>query len=166
MMLILDNIRSAHNVGSLFRTADGAGVEMIYLVGITPQPAKKTLYLSTAEKTLKKTALGAEESVTWKAVKALTPLLKRLKQEGYTLVALEQSRESIDYRDWIPPQSGRVVLIVGNEVEGVSPKALALVDQVIKIPMRGEKNSLNVAVAGGIALYHLSDKIQGGVESI
>lgn len=162
LILILDNIRSAHNVGALFRTADGAGVAELYLVGITPQPAKKELYLSDAEKTLKKTALGAEKHLSWKHVKTIGPLLKRLKQAGYTLVALEQSEGSIDYRVWVPPRSGKVALIVGNEVEGVDPKALALVDQVLELPMRGKKNSLNVSVAAGIALYHLSDRIQGG----
>ncbi len=156
MILILDNIRSAHNVGAMFRTADGAGVERLYLVGITPQPTAKKLYLTDAEKTLRKTALGAEENVAWQSVKTIGPLLKKLKKEGYVLVALEQSEQSIDYRLWSPPQSGLIALIVGNEVEGVSVKTLAQCDTVIELPMRGRKNSLNVSVAAGIAMYHLS----------
>lgn len=160
IVLVLDNIRSAHNVGALFRTADGAGVELIYLVGYTPQPPTRELYLTDAEKTLKKTALGAEETVPWKHVKTITSLLNRLEQDGYSLVALEQSEGSIDYRTWIPPQSGKVALIVGNEVEGIAAKTLDQCDYVIELPMRGKKNSLNVAVAAGIALYHLSATIE------
>lgn len=159
MILILDNIRSAHNVGALFRTADGAGIEKLYLVGITPQPASKKLYLTDAEKTLKKTALGAEENLAWKKVKAMGPLLGRLKKEGYALVALEQSEKSIDYRSWQPSQGDLVALIVGNEVEGISKKTLERCDAILELPMRGKKNSLNVSVAAGIALYHLSATI-------
>lgn len=156
LIVVLQNIRSAHNVGALFRTADGAGVDRLYLVGITPRPSQRKLYLSDAEKTLQKTALGAEKNIPWKYVKTIGPLLKRLKQEGYTLVALEQSKGSIDYRAWTPSVFEKVALIVGNEVEGIDQKTLDAVDQVIELPMRGDKNSLNVSVAGGIALYHLS----------
>ncbi|TXH02078.1 MAG: TrmH family RNA methyltransferase [Candidatus Moraniibacteriota bacterium] len=155
LILILDNIRSAYNVGAMFRTADGAGVEQMYLVGLTPKPSQKELYLSDAEKTLRKTALGAEKTVLWKQVKNLRPLLKRLKKDGYELVALEQTEGGIDYRRW-KPKSNKVALIVGNEVEGVLEKTMVWCDQVIELPMRGKKNSLNVSVAAGIALYHLS----------
>lgn len=154
--LILDNIRSAHNVGALFRTADGAGVERLYLVGITPRPPKNELYLTDAEKTLRKTALGAEEHVSWQAVKTIGPILKKLKKEGYAVVALEQAEGSIDYRSWHVPKHGKVALIVGNEVDGVDEKVLGRCDTIIELPMRGKKNSLNVSVAAGIALYHLS----------
>lgn len=160
IVLILDNIRSAHNVGALFRTADGAGVEKLYLVGVTPRPAKNELYLSDAEKTLKKTALGAEQTVPWKYVKTLTPLLQRLKKAGYTLVMLEQDEKSIDYRSWQSPRNKRVALVVGNEVTGITEKTLERADAIIELPMRGKKNSLNVAVATGIALYHLSGTIE------
>lgn len=166
LILILDNIRSAHNVGAIFRTADGAGVEQLYLVGITPQPAKNELYLSDAEKTLKKTALGAEQTVSWKHVKTLTPLLQRLKQAGYTLVMLEQDEKSIDYRSWQSPRNKRVALVVGNEVTGISEKTLKRADVIIELPMHGQKNSLNVAVATGIALYSLSERRPGGAESV
>ncbi len=166
MILILDHIRSAHNVGALFRTADGAGVDLIYLVGYTPQPAQKELYLSDAEKAIAKTALGAEKALAWKYVKTLPPLLKRLKKADYTIVALEQSPGSIDYRDLKLARGAEVALVVGNEVEGVSSRVLKQCDQTIELPMRGEKNSLNVAVAGGIALYHLSAILEGGAESV
>ena len=155
MILILDNIRSAHNVGAMFRTADGAGVELLYLVGITPKPTKKELYLTDAEKTLKKTALGAEKTIPWKQVKTLPPLLRRLKKEGYTLLALEQAVGSVDYRTY-QREGKKVAVVVGNEVSGIDPKNQALCDVVIELPMRGKKNSLNVSVATGIALYHLS----------
>lgn len=156
MIVILDNIRSAHNVGAIFRTADGAGIEKLYLVGITPQPTAKKLYLTDAEKTLRKTALGAEENVSWQSVKTIGLLLKKLKEEGYVLIALEQSKQSVDYRSWQPPRGGLVALIVGNEIEGVSTNALKQCDAIIELPMRGKKNSLNVSVAAGIAMYHLS----------
>lgn len=156
MILILDNIRSAHNVGAIFRTADGAGVEKMYLVGITPQPSKRELYLSDAEKTLRKTALGAEKTLPWQHVQTLLPLIKRLKKEGCTVLALEQSPKSIDYRQWQAKKGNNLALIVGNEVEGVNLKAFEIADAILELPMRGKKNSLNVAVATGIALYHLS----------
>lgn len=166
MILILDNMRSAHNVGALFRTADGAGVELLYLVGVTPRPTKRELYLTPAEKSLQKTALGAEKTLPWKYVKTLPTLLGQLRQEGYTIIALEQAAGSQDYRDW-QPKSQKVALLVGNEVEGMSPKTLNLCDEVIELPMRGSKNSLNVAVAAGIALYHLSATMEkrGGVSN-
>ena len=163
MILILDNLRSAHNVGALFRTADGAGVSRIYLIGITPKPVKPTKpYLTLAEKTLKKTALGAETSVPWSIGKTLLPVIRKLKKEGYEILALEKGVGigSIDYRAWHAEKGKNIVLIVGNEVAGLDPKSLSLSDVVIHLPMRGVKNSLNVSVAGSIALYHLSDTIE------
>ncbi len=164
MILILNNLRSAYNVGALFRTADGAGASHVYLVGITPKPAKPDqLYLTLAEKTLKKTALGGEGNVPWTAVKTLPPLIRKLKSAGTEILALEEGEglASIDYRQWRPKKgSGDVALIVGNEVAGLDRKALAVADTVICLPMRGRKNSLNVSVAGGIALYHLSDTME------
>lgn len=160
LILILDNLRSAHNVGSLFRTADGAGVEQIYLVGITPVPAEPgRLYLSLAEKALKKTSLGAEQAVPWKYVKSLPTLIRRLQKEGVEVAALEQSPDSILHQTWRPKRSA-VALIVGNEVDGVNERILKRCDVILEIPMHGMKNSLNVSVAGGIALYHLSATIE------
>lgn len=153
-ILILHNIRSAHNVGSMFRTADGAGVDEIILSGYTPVPAKQdALYLTDADKALKKTALGAEESVSWKKVASLTRLFTRLKKAGYEIVALEQNKRSIDYQKYYPKKS--VALIVGNEVLGVDTKTLKRCDVILEIPLYGKKNSLNVSVATGIALYQI-----------
>jgi len=154
IILIIHNVRSAHNVGSMFRTADGAGVDEIILSGYTPVPPKEgALYLTDADKALRKTALGAEASVPWKKVVSLTRLLNRLKKEGYEIAALEQHGESIDYQKY--HQAGDVVLIVGNEVTGIEGTILKQCDRILELPMRGKKNSLNVAVAAGIALYQI-----------
>lgn len=162
MILVLDHIRSAHNVGALFRTADGAGVEEIILVGYTPVPPQPgALRLTDADKALRKTALGAEATVAWKHVKTLPALITRLKKQGYTVMALEQSDKSVDYRTFKLSRGAKLALIVGNEVEGIAPKTLEHCDHVIDLPMRGSKNSLNVAVAAGIALYHLSATMEG-----
>lgn len=152
LVLVLHDIRSAHNVGSMFRTADGAGISEIILSGYTPIPPKgEALYLTDADKALKKTALGAEESVPWKKASSLTRLLNQLKKDGYEVVALEQDEKSIDYREYRPKK--KVALVVGNEVGGVESKILKQCDVILEIPMHGKKNSLNVSVATGIALY-------------
>lgn len=154
LILILHDIRSAHNVGSMFRTADGAGVDEIILSGYTPCPPKgDALYLSDADKALRKTALGAEVTMPWRQVASLPRLLTKLHRDGYEIVALEQMPGSVSYRDYQPKES--VALIVGNEVGGVAPTILKRCDAVIEIPMHGSKNSLNVSVATGIALYQI-----------
>lgn len=154
LVLIIHNVRSAHNVGSMFRTADGAGVDKIILTGFTPHPPKKgAVYLTAAEKELKKTALGAEASMPWKKARSFSSAVKDLKKDGFEIVALEQHERSIPYDRYRP--KGRVALVVGNEVEGVDTRALTLCDTVIEIPMRGAKNSLNVSVSAGIALYRI-----------
>lgn len=160
-VLIIHDIRSAHNVGAMFRTADGAGVTEIFLTGYTPVPPKKdAVYLSQAEKSFKKTALGAEEYVAWKKVVSLSRLLGKLKKEGFEIVALEQHEGSIRYDSYRP--KGPVALIVGNEVLGVDHKIIEHCDRVIEIPMRGKKNSLNVSVALGIALYQITGTMKKG----
>lgn len=154
LVLVLHDIRSAHNVGAMFRTADGAGVSEIILSGYTPTPPKKdALYLTDADKAMKKTALGAEESMPWKKVASLTRLLNRLKKDGYERVALEQDARSVDYQKYRPKKN--VALVVGNEVLGVDAKTLKRCDVILEIPMYGKKNSLNVSVATGIALYQI-----------
>lgn len=159
LILILHDIRSAHNVGSMFRTADGAGVDEIVLSGYSPVPPKKdALYLTDADKALRKTALGAEESMVWKKVTSLTRLVNQLRKEGYEIVALEQATGSIDYRQYRGKH--KVALIVGNEVGGVVEKVLKNCDTILEIPMRGKKNSLNVSVATGIALYQILSTIK------
>ncbi len=159
MILILDNLRSAYNVGALFRSADGAGVTRVYLVGLTPSPPRaEQRFLTAAEKALQKTALGADLVMPWSRVKSLARLITRLKRDGYEVIALEEGsvRESLDYRAWCPKRGYEPALIVGNEVTGLNEKVLARVDALLHLPMRGVKHSLNVSVAGSIAMYHLS----------
>jgi tRNA G18 (ribose-2'-O)-methylase SpoU len=149
-ILILEDIRSTHNVGSFFRTADAAGVTHIYLVGCTPTPIDK---FNRKRSDIAKTALGAEDTIPWTYIKTITPLIKKLQKSGVSVVALEQSPESIDYKK--VKAKGAIALIVGNEVTGVSKKALTYADVIAEIPMKGNKESLNVSVAGGIALFRL-----------
>lgn len=145
IVIILPNIRSAHNVGAFFRTADAIGASKIYVCGYTPTPGHPRV---------DKVALGAQISVPWEYAKSATALLKKLKKAGYHIAALELTKKSIDYRDWRPQFP--LALIVGNEVTGITPAQLRLADTIIHLPMLGTKESLNVSVAfGGIAYYLL-----------
>lgn len=144
MYAILHNIRSLHNVGSIFRTADGAGVDKLFLCGITGIPPRKEIA---------KVALGAEQTVPWEYVRRTSDAIKKLKRQDVRIVALEQTRRSVEYRRYRP--KGRIALLVGNEVEGLPSALLKLADTVIHIPMLGKKESLNVSVAFGIAVYSL-----------
>ena len=147
---LLDNIRSAYNVGAIFRTANGVGLRHLYLCGLTPTPAKNPA--------INKTALGAELISPWSQhLNALT-LALNLREEGYALVGLEcTSKATPIYRfRGEPPDDRPMVLIVGNERAGVDPGLLDLCDQVLALPMMGEKESLNVAVAFGVAAYWLT----------
>jgi tRNA G18 (ribose-2'-O)-methylase SpoU len=150
--LIILDVRSAHNVGSLFRTAEGAGVSEIYLVGYTPLPTDR---FGRGRKDITKASLGAEAIIPWEHHENIVPLLKKLKKEGFEIISLEQAKEAIDYCAFTPKQD-RIALIVGNEVEGIPWAVTKKSDSVIEIPMRGKKESLNVSVSGGIALYRLS----------
>lgn len=143
IIVTLDNIRSRENVGSIFRTADAAGVDKIYLCGITPTPPHEKI---------SKTALGAETYVPWEYHKQTWRLLAKLKR-GMSIVALEQTKESEDVFKFKPKFP--LVLVLGNEVKGLSPQILKYCDKKIFIPMYGKKESLNVSVAAGIALYQL-----------
>lgn len=154
VVLIAHDIRSAHNVGAFLRTADGAGVTKVYLTGYTPIPSTKKYLLTTADKQIQKTALGAEKTVSWEQRADIFPLLGELKGAGFVCYALEQDARSIPYTE--TTDATKVVLIVGNEVEGISREVLDLCDAILEIPMHGTKNSLNVSVATGIALYELS----------
>lgn len=148
--LILENIRSTHNVGALFRTADAAGISKIYLVGYTPDPTDR---FGRARSDIAKAALGAEKTIAWEHAKTIAPLLKKLKKEGCQIISIEQAANSLDYKKI--KIGKQVAFILGNEVTGVSKKALELSDGVAEIPMAGEKESLNVSVAGGIALFRI-----------
>ncbi|MBP9856140.1 MAG: RNA methyltransferase [Candidatus Pacebacteria bacterium] len=148
--LILHNIRSNHNVGSIFRTADGAGVAKLWLTGYTPAPLDQ---FKRVNNEIAKTALGAEQSLAWEKRESIVDLITDLKNQGYKVLALEQNEKSINYTE--VKLTGKTALIVGNEVGGVEPEILNLCDQIIEIPMRGTKESLNVAVATGIIAYKL-----------
>lgn len=142
-VVVLDNIRSTFNVGSIFRTADGAGVDKIYLVGITPTPNHIKI---------KKTALGAEEYVEWEHFKVIEDIILKLKGEGFRIYPVEQFSESKDFRE--VEDYEKMAFIFGNEISGISQNLLELTDEPIEIPMRGKKNSLNVSTTAGIILYH------------
>lgn len=156
MIAVLCDIRSIHNVGSMFRTADGAGIGKIYLCGITPTPLDR---FGNVRSQFAKVALGAERSVAWEHAASAPALLKRLKKEGYLVFAVEQTKRSVPHRT-VRLGNGdleKLAIVLGNEVAGLSPAVLALADKVLEIPMRGEKESLNVSVAFGIVAYHLKE---------
>lgn len=150
VIAVLDNIRSAHNVGSIFRTADGAGITTLYLVGQTPAPIDR---FGRERSDIKKVALGAEKIVEWKYFKESRDAVSALAEEGYTIVAVEQSDRAVDYRSFEMRGEKKIALVCGNEVEGVSIPFLEAASHIIDIPMNGEKESLNVAVAFGIIAY-------------
>ena len=148
--VLLDNVRSAWNVGAIFRTADGLGVKKIYLCGITPTPENDSV---------RKTALGAEESVTWEYSRNALGTATKLTRDGCKLIALEQDQRATPLGDPSDnlrfARSEKLVLILGNEVTGVDPALLDLCEQIVYIPMYGKKRSLNVEVAFAIATYNI-----------
>jgi tRNA G18 (ribose-2'-O)-methylase SpoU len=152
LVIIAHNIRSAYNIGAIFRTADGMGAGKIFLTGYSPAPDRGP-FQTAAGKMIAKTALGAEKNLLWERKARLGPVLKKLKTDGYKIIALEQDKNSIDYRKFKP--SFPVALILGNEPKGIDKKTLKYCDQIIEIPMHGKKNSLNVAVALGVAGYEI-----------
>ena len=149
-ILILPDIRSAINVGAIFRTADAVGVDKIFLVGVTPRPTDQ---YKRIQKDIAKSALGAENFVLWEYKKTLLPLINNLKKKGYELVALEQDKKAIDYRQYKKP--AKLAFILGPEVNGLDKKILDKCDKIVEIPMHGQKESLNVSVACGIALFRI-----------
>ncbi len=151
VVCILHNIRSTHNVGAMFRTADGAGVTKMFLTGYTPDPVNR---FGFPQKEIAKAALGAEASIAWEHPRSVHTLIARLKREGYTIVALEQHATSVHYRK--AKVGKKFALIVGNEVTGVDAPILKKADCIVEIPLRGVKESLNVATAFGIGLFALA----------
>lgn len=151
-ILILHNIRSVHNVGSIFRTADAAGVAKIFLTGYTPTPLDR---FNRERTDFVKVSLGAEKSVPWETAAQLTPVLKKLKKDGYAILAIEQSKNSTPLFNY-KPAGKKIAVVMGNEVLGISPQSLKYADHVLEIPMHGKKESLNVSVAAGIALFHIT----------
>jgi 23S rRNA (guanosine2251-2'-O)-methyltransferase len=157
IILIAHNLRSCHNVGSLLRTADGLGIEKVYLTGYTPYPAMNddSRLPHLAEKISKqihKTALGAEDSVPWQHYEHVDEVFDELRQAGFRVAAVEQSGNSIKLPDFHPPE--KVALVVGREVEGIEPEVIAACDLALEIPMFGSKESFNVVQAAAMALYH------------
>ena len=149
-VVILDNIRSIHNVGSIFRTSDALGVEKIYLCGCTPTPTDR---FGRARQDLAKVALGAEKDITWEYCDDTKEIIKKLRKEGYKIIAVEQDKKSTNYKKSkikLP-----VALIMGNEVSGIEKEVLKLADEILEIPMYGKKESLNVSVSFGIAGYQI-----------
>jgi len=146
--LLLHNIRSAHNVGSIFRTADAAGVCAVYLTGFTPTPMDR---FGRAQKEIAKTALGAEHTIPWEYAATPTSFIKRLKEEGWRIVGVEQDSRAIDYRTLTLDRP--TLFILGNEVTGISPSLRKQCDTLVEIPMHGKKESLNVGVAAGVVLF-------------
>lgn len=149
--VLLHNIRSAHNVGSIFRTADAAGVSRIYLSGYSPTPVDR---FGREQKDIAKTALGAHLSVPWSYAKTPQKFIRDAKKNGWAIIGVEQSPRSVDYRTLEVKKSA--LLVFGNEVRGISPALLKKCDSIVEIPMRGEKESLNVSVAAGIILFQLA----------
>jgi len=147
--LVLENIRSAYNVGAMFRTADGAGVDKIFLVGYTPTPIDR---FARVQPEIKKTSLGASESIPWEHFAESSSLIAHLQTLGCAMVAVEQTPQSISLQDFLVPKN--VAYVMGNEVAGVTQDFLAAADTIVYIPMLGQKESLNVSVAAGIILYH------------
>jgi len=158
LAVILDNIRSVHNVGSIFRTADAAGVEKIYCCGITPGPLDR---FKNIRADFAKVALGAERSVAWEAgdggaPKNIVDVVAALKRDDWKIFAIEQAKGSVPYYE--APRSEKIAFILGAEVEGISAAVLKLADQVLEIPMHGKKESLNVAVAFGIVAFAIMNR--------
>ena len=145
--VLLDNVRSLYNVGAFFRTADAAGLEKLYLAGITGSPPNNGIA---------KTALGAEETVSWEQAPESMDIVKRLRGRGYEIAAIETSVHAVDLFDWRPKFP--VCVVFGHEVEGIRPEISAACDTHIRIPMLGAKHSLNVATAGGVVIYELLRK--------
>jgi 23S rRNA (guanosine2251-2'-O)-methyltransferase len=152
--VIIHNLRSAHNVGSIFRTADGIGAGKIYLTGYTPAPDAGGKYQTAADKMIAKTALGAEKNIPFEKKKNIGLVIKKLRSEGFQIIALEQTKNSLDYRKYKPDFP--LALIVGNEPRGINKKIIQLCDAAIEIPMQGKKESLNVSVAFGVAGYEIA----------
>ncbi len=151
--LILPNIRSCHNVGAMFRTGDAFGISKIFLVGYTACPPKIQI---------DKVALGAEKWISWKKRKDLKRLIVSLKKKGVRIIGLEEAETSCEIEDLrFKMKNQDIALIVGNEVDGISENVLKLCDDVVHIKMYGKKESLNVSVAAGIAMYEIKSKVEG-----
>jgi 23S rRNA (guanosine2251-2'-O)-methyltransferase len=149
IIIILDDIRSLHNIGSVFRSADSFLIEKIYLCGITATPPNKEIH---------KTALGATETVSWEYCKEIVPLVEELKTKNIQVFAVEQTENATFLNDFVPQENVTYALVFGNEVKGVSQEVINIADGVIEIPQLGSKHSLNISVSAGIVLWDLVQK--------
>lgn len=157
IVLVAHNLRSSHNVGSLLRTADGLGIERVVLTGYTPHPTGpsdgRLPHISRkVAAQIHKTALGAEESVSWGYYPDVFTAIKELRDTGYLVAALEQTADAVALPEFKPPE--KLAILVGRETEGVEAEVLKLCDEVLEIPMYGRKESFNVVQAAAMALYH------------
>lgn len=151
LVIVLDNIRSHHNTGAVFRTCDAFACEEIYLCGITGTPPHRDIH---------KTALGATDTVKWQYHESALETVTKLKLDGYTIVSLEIAEGSVSIEDYKPESGQKIALILGNEVKGVNQSIIDISDICLEIPQFGTKHSLNVSVSGGIAIWDLSMKIR------
>lgn len=149
--IVLDNVRSLNNIGSVFRTADAFLIEKIYLCGITAAPPHKDIH---------KTALGATDSVAWEHRESTMELLEELREEGYTSLAVEQAENAVMLNDFKVEENKKYALIFGNEVKGVSQEVVSASDLVLEIPQYGTKHSLNISVSVGIVVWDLWAKLK------
>lgn len=146
LAVVLDNVRSAHNVGAAFRSADAFGVDKLWLCGICPAPPSAEIH---------KSALGAEDSVPWERAGATLELISRLKAAGYTIIAVEQTVHSVKLGEFVPQTASRYALVFGNEVNGVDQEVVDAADFALEIPQKGTKHSLNISVSVGVVLWEM-----------
>ena len=151
IIVVLDNIRSLNNIGSVFRTSDAFLVEKIYLCGITATPPHRDIH---------KTALGSTESVTWEYAEDTLNLLDQLRNEGVEIAAIEQAENSIALHDFVPKKDKKIAIVLGNEVKGVQQEVVSNADYCIEIPQFGTKHSLNISVSYGVVLWDLFNKVK------
>lgn len=151
LIVILDNIRSLNNIGSVFRTSDAFLIEKIYLCGITAKPPHKDIH---------KTALGATDSVEWEHVEDTIELIKKLQEEGVVVASIEQVESSVQLQDFNPSKNNKLAIIFGNEVKGVQQEVVSISDYCIEIPQFGTKHSLNISVSCGVVLWDLFNKMK------
>lgn len=151
IVVVLDNIRSLNNIGSVFRTSDAMAVEAVYLCGITAKPPHREI---------NKTALGATESVAWEYFDRTELAIEKLRDKGYTIVSIEQTQNSTYLNDYEVKKDQKLAIIMGHEVNGVAQEIIDLSDDVIEIPQKGTKHSLNISVTTGVVLWDLCSKFE------
>lgn len=150
IVVVLDSVRSMHNIGSIFRTADGFAIQSIYLCGITAQPPHREI---------EKTALGATQSIDWYYFQHIETVIEQLKLDGYQIIAIEQAKSSVMLHQFAPQSDEKYALIFGNEVNGVSNEAMRMIDTCVEIPQFGTKHSFNIVISAGIVLWDFFAKL-------